>query len=29
VPVISLDDIDGIADFVMAAAVPVERVTGA
>jgi molybdopterin-guanine dinucleotide biosynthesis protein B len=29
VPVISLDDIEGIADFVMAAAVPVERVTGA
>jgi len=28
VPVISLDDIEGIADFVMAAAVPVERVTG-
>jgi molybdopterin-guanine dinucleotide biosynthesis adapter protein len=27
--VISLDDIEGIADFVMAAAVPVERVTGA
>jgi molybdopterin-guanine dinucleotide biosynthesis protein MobB len=29
VPMISLDDIEGIADFVMAAAVPVERVTGA
>jgi molybdopterin-guanine dinucleotide biosynthesis protein B len=28
VPVIPLDDVDGIADFVMAAAVPVERVTG-
>jgi molybdopterin-guanine dinucleotide biosynthesis protein B len=28
VPVISLDDVDGIADFAMAAAVPVERVTG-
>src|SRR3954454_2562527 len=29
VPVISLDDIEGIADLVMAQAVPVERVTGA
>ena len=29
VPVIALDDIDGIADLVMAEAVPVERVTGA
>jgi molybdopterin-guanine dinucleotide biosynthesis adapter protein len=27
VPVINLDDIEGITDFVMAAAVPVERVT--
>jgi len=29
VPVISLDDVEGIADLIMAAAVPVERVTGA